>query len=94
MNVQELIESLSDLPPDAEVRLTSQPARRSHAGSWPFELAVSRVTEPFASGDHLSDFDSGPGFDRAENVVFLVEGRQLCYLREEVAESIGWRDAK
>ena len=87
MNVQELIESLSDLPPDAEVRLASQPA-------WPFEFAVSRVTEPFASGDHLSDFDSGPGFDRAENVVFLVEGRQLCYLREEVAESIGWRDRK
>lgn len=45
MTVEELIELLSDLPPETEVRLASQP-------SWPMEWAVSTVIQPDYDDDN------------------------------------------
>lgn len=67
MNVRELIEELEQYDDDTEVRLMSQP-------SWPFEYGIEGVTERDAFQGDDDDED-----DAADNSVFLLEGRQLCY---------------
>ena len=88
MGVQELIDLLSDLDPDAEVYVMSQE-------TYPFENALAGVAvrEDFIDAEdedeESEDADEGPvssherwsASDRQlpRNDVFLLEGRQLRY---------------
>ncbi|MDP3453210.1 MAG: hypothetical protein Q8R90_09670 [Bacteroidales bacterium] len=74
MTVQQLIEELEGMNPEAEVRFASQP-------SWPFEYSIDSV----AVSNPEAEFD----FEPAE-VVYLVEGNQIGYLPGHVKEEIGW----
>lgn len=71
MTVGELIESLSDFPVDAEVRLMTQP-------SWPFENRVAGV----CAAQQLTEPDCGESEEFTEEdvkVVYIVEGGQIGY---------------
>jgi len=76
MNLDTLIEILNDyreeLGGDAEIRLMTQQ-------NWPFENRICGVT----SGQEMNDTDDdGEGDDQDvadENIVYLVEGGQICY---------------
>lgn len=92
MTAQELIESLSRLDPDTEIRLMSQP-------SWPFEYSLQDdLWEPptadsgcvecgYPEDGHTEedadhDFNAYDGFEPEGNpakVAYLVEGYQLAY---------------
>jgi len=73
MTVGELITILETLDEDAEVRIASQP-------SWPFEYSVSGVTtksrcaNDYEEPEDIRDIEESP-----DDVVFIVEGQQLCY---------------
>jgi hypothetical protein len=75
MKVIELLEALSELPEDAEVRLASQP-------SWPMEFRLDGPT--FIEGEQDEDGAAGP-------VVYLTEATHLGYLPGFVARELGWR---
>ncbi|MDP2234974.1 MAG: hypothetical protein Q8J88_00950 [Bacteroidales bacterium] len=75
MTVQQLIEELEGMNPEAEVRFASQP-------NWPFEYEISNVSGFTPDGEETNDEES--------EVVYLVEGYQLGYLPEKVKFEIGW----
>lgn len=77
MTIDELIERLQEyrdeIGGDAEVRLMTQQ-------NWPFENSIYGL----ASGVEINNYDDDEGEiddgDTAEDaVLFIVEGRQLCY---------------
>jgi hypothetical protein len=76
MTVQELIESLQDLNPDAEVRFAAQP-------SWPFEYSIDYPVTAYFYDEEDEDSDE-------REVVYIAEGRQLGYLPKEAKDAIGW----
>jgi hypothetical protein len=74
MTVQELIDALSQMNPDAEVRIAHQP-------SWPFELSVGSVVSA-----EVEDDMSGTMVDN----VWIGEGSQIGYLPGAVKTALGW----
>jgi hypothetical protein len=77
MNLDSLLEILNDyreeLGGDADVRLMTQQ-------NWPFENSVCGVT----SGQEINDTDNegegeGDPDVAGENIVYIVEGGQICY---------------
>ncbi len=76
MKVIELLEALSELPEEAEVRLASQP-------SWPMEFRLDGPTF-IEEGEQDEDGSAGP-------VVYLTEAAHLGYLPGFVARELGWR---
>lgn len=68
MTVEDLIEILSTLDPQAEVRIMSQ-------RSWPFENALEGV----APGEDTWDEDEAPQGVEKDGVVYLVQGEQIGY---------------
>lgn len=74
MTVQELIDALSQMNPDAEVRIAHQP-------SWPLELSVGGVV----SAEVLDDM-SGTMVDN----VWIGEGSRIGYLPGAVKVALGW----
>ncbi len=105
MTAAELIELLSGVDPDTEVRLAEQPR-------WPFEYEIEDVVEVRmgadleenaaldAAGAVLDSDDSTPE-ERAEanrtldsastSVLYIIEGQQLAYLPGLASRAIGWR---
>ncbi len=86
MTVQDLINLLKRMDPDAEVRFASQP-------SWPFEYEINDVVEVQPPNeDEYDDDEEAPDLgDDPVAVVYLVEGSQLGYLPSHVKSEIGWR---
>ncbi len=84
VTVEELMDRLSEMPPEAEVRLAHQP-------SWPFEYSVDGWN-PVVAVESGGDDGEGPraGSGQGETVVYLVEGTQLGYLPGDAAEACGW----
>jgi hypothetical protein len=88
MTVQELMDELSDMNPDSEVRWAAQP-------SWPFEYDIASVVNVIE--DELLDEDDEfenqeiPDSPKQDDVVYLVEGTQLRYLPGYVCRAIGWK---
>lgn len=76
MKVIELLEALSELPEEAEVRLASQP-------SWPMEFRLDGPTF-IEEGEQDDDDTAGP-------VVYLTEAAHVGYLPGFVARELGWR---
>lgn len=74
MTVQDLIDILSEMNPDSQVRFASQP-------NWPFEYSINDVVEVSNNEDDE---------DNEDTTVYLVEGRQLGYLPGNVKDEIGW----
>jgi hypothetical protein len=74
MTVAELIEALQEYPEDATVRLASQP-------NWPFEYTIQGVTTLAEATEYDEDpeYDAEDGKDGDNEVVYIVEGRQLGY---------------
>ena len=76
MNLEELIERLTELRDElgvnAEVRLMTQEA-------WPFENYILGVTCTSEMNEFASDEEDEDEVDEDANVVYLVEGGQLCY---------------
>ncbi len=80
MKVYDLLNELERFDPDAEVRLMSQP-------SWPFEydlrglVAASEIETEAEGDDGFYQYSTGyaprDGYDG--EVVYLLEGAQLCY---------------
>lgn len=75
MNLDQLIELLneyrSELGGETEVRLMTQQ-------NWPFENKIHGVT----SGGEINEWDGDEGDDGDvldENILYLVEGSQVCY---------------
>ena len=87
MNVQELIDQLQDMDPDAEVRLATQP-------SYPLQAKVSTVAEVVLEPED-EDFDEA-ATDLGSPVrmaVYLSEGGEPedgPYLNSEAAAELGW----
>ena len=79
MKVQELIEILENMDPDATVLLATQPA-------WPFEYSIEGVVtrwdftefDPHNRFEHMTN-DGGLGSDPVSSDVLLLEGTQLRY---------------
>lgn len=78
MTVAELMEELSDMHPDAEVRLAMQPR-------WGFEYSMGSVVEVPAVGSE------SVSVNERSAIVYLSEGTQLGYLPGYVSEELGWR---
>jgi hypothetical protein len=77
MNLDTLIEILNDyreeLGGDAEVRLMTQQ-------NWPFENRICGVTSGQEMNDTNDDDEADDDQDVAdENIVYIVEGGQICY---------------
>lgn len=75
----ELIEALEELRSefgdDAEVRLMTQQ-------NWPFENSICRITtgaDINASREDEEDSDEDDDDVEGDNVIYIVEGQQLCY---------------
>lgn len=75
MTVQELIDELEMMDPNAEVRLAMQP-------SWPFEYSIDQIAEVSV----VNKFDE----EVEKKVLYLSEGSQLGYLPGHVGEELGW----
>ncbi len=105
MTAAELIELLSGVDPDTEVRLAEQP-------SWPFEYAIEDVVEVKLGADReenaslecaeeILDSDHSTPEERSQayrvldaastTVLYIVEGTQLTYLPGAASRAIGWR---
>ena len=105
MTAAELIELLSGVDPDCEVRLAEQP-------SWPFEYSISDVVEVKLGADReenanlecaqeILDADHATPEERAEayrvldsastTILYIVEGTQLAYLPGTASRALGWR---
>jgi len=105
MTAQDLIELLSGVDPDTEVRIAEQP-------SWPFEYSINDVVEVKMGADHeengnlecaleILDSDHSTPEERSEanrvldaasaTVLYIVEGTQLAYLPGMASREIGWR---
>lgn len=83
MTVQELIDALSQMNPDAEVRIAHQP-------SWPFELSVGRVVSAEDAFEAPEDDGDGPEELPNLEVVWIGEGSQIGYLPGAVKTALGW----
>lgn len=104
MIVQELIELLSQMNPDAEVRLAQQPR-------WPFEHVAVSVVEvdlgapdpeevslaeevlgnPESSDEEREAARNQMAHDDSKlTVVYIVEGSQIGYLPGSACKAIGW----
>lgn len=68
MKVKELMEVLSELEPDAQVLIASQP-------NWPFEIELAGVV----TRAECDEAPEQPSRDGTPTDVFLVEGQQLRY---------------
>jgi len=66
MTVQDLIDRLTDMDPDAKVYLMTQEG-------WPFENSIKGVT----LREEIEDEDDDPNLNSSD--VFIVEGSQLRY---------------
>ncbi len=105
MTASEMIQLLSAVDPDTEVRIAEQP-------SWPFEYAISGVVEVRMGADReenanlecaqeILDSDHSSPEERSEayriidaastSVLYIVEGTQLAYLPSLASRAIGWR---
>lgn len=73
LTVGELKERLDGVDDEVEVRLVEQP-------SWPFEYSLAGVT---LLTDHDLEHD---GDHEAEEILYLVEGRQICYASHDLFE--------
>jgi hypothetical protein len=71
MKVQELIEALSELDPEAEVRWMGQP-------HWPLEYTIRGVTCRSELVDDDEDEDDSSNEDKPDDVI-LVEGEHVGY---------------
>ena len=76
MTVAELMYELEQYDENLEIRLMEQP-------SWPFEYAINglvdRATVQRCDGED-GEPDRDPAADKkSDNVVFILEGNQLCY---------------
>lgn len=93
MTIQELIDELEDMRDafgeDAEVRLMMQP-------NWPLEYSIGGINDSEAikearkydDEEYDEDEDEGPDpDDDSEPIVYLLEGRQLCY-----GDKYAWND--
>jgi hypothetical protein len=78
MTVAELMEELSGMDPEAEVRLAIQPR-------WAFEHNLAGIAEVYAA-----EPESIPEEERPR-IVYLGEGAQLGYLPGCVSEELGWK---
>ena len=74
MTVQELIDQLSYMDPEAQVRFASQP-------NWPFEYEIDDVVAV-----EVEDRDR----ESPVEIVYLAEGRQIGYLPTEAKDELGW----
>lgn len=74
MTVQELIDALSQMNPNAEVRI-------AHQLSWPFELSIKSVVSA-----EVEDDMSGMMVDN----VWIGEGSRIGYLPKAVESALGW----
>lgn len=91
MNVRDLIQLLEDYDEDTEVRIAEQP-------SWPFENDITDVVGISLDIDDMGNVienedDVEEGYvtrTTTEEVVYLVEGRQIGYLPQPVKEQLGW----
>lgn len=77
MTIDEMIERLTEyrdeMGGDAEVRLMTQP-------NWPFEHSIKGLASSEEILECCRDEDEdGESDDEPENVVFIVESRQLSY---------------
>ena len=69
MTVGDMIEVLSAMNPDAEVKAMAQP-------NWPFEHTIRGLV----TREELTDDDADDLSETQETTdVFMVVGRQLCY---------------
>jgi hypothetical protein len=109
MNIQELIDQLTDLKEsygdDIEVRIASQP-------SWPFEHDISQVEMVDFSEGEQCGYCGGSGRDEEEEcpecegsgtvkdpdetgkVIYLGEGLQIGYLPSQATEALGWKEGR
>ncbi len=92
MTVGELKEMLEDLDDAMEVRLAHQP-------SWPFEYSIRDGLVMDIKGcdpEDLpeTDMDGSRFVDdhEPEEILYLVEGRQIGYLPGVVSKALGWRE--
>lgn len=83
MTVQELIETLSQMNPNAEVRIAHQP-------SWPFELSVGSVVSAEDAFEAPEDDEDEPEELPNLEVVWIGEGSQIGYLPGAVKSALGW----
>jgi len=74
MKVKELIESLRECDPEANVVLTTQPR-------WPLEYQIAGLVTREGCRDESGLIQAGAG--QAPNDVILVEGEQLGYGERE-----------
>ena len=74
MTVQELIDQLSYIDPEAQVRFASQP-------NWPYEHEIDDVVAV-----EVEDRERAAPVE----IVYLAEGRQIGYLPTEAKEELGW----
>ena len=83
MIVQDLIDELESMDPEAEVRFASQP-------NWPMEYSIDCVLE--SSECCLDDDDDEEKeIDDSTNAVYLAEKEQIGYLPSNVSRELGWR---
>lgn len=104
MRVQDLIEELQNMDPEAEVRIATQP-------SWPFEHSCANVVEVDLGVPGPEDVEAAHGVlndpdcdddekefarrvlqhdDSKPKIVYLAEGRQVGYLPGVVRSELGW----
>lgn len=105
MTAADLIELLSGVDPDTEVRIAEQPR-------WPFEYTIDDVVEVKMGADReengnleaageILDSDYSTAEERQEanrvidaastSVLYIVEGTQLAYLPGMASRAMGWR---
>ena len=80
MTKGELFDELDQLDDDVEIRFASQP-------SWPFEYSINNVVVVDTEEDEFTEDDR---YTNGEQIVYLVEGKQIGYLPGNVKNEIGW----
>jgi len=89
MTVSELMDILADADPDAEVRIAEQPR-------WAFEYElrdaqiVSYPEEETIDSEDGDDFTLDKNHKSGQQIVYLEEGTQLCYLHTLAHEALQW----
>ena len=82
MKVSELIEFLEEQDPDAEVLVMMQQ-------NWPFENRICGVTSGRDMNEADDDDEGDDDQDVAdENIVYIVEGGQICYGSKRAWENL------
>lgn len=75
MTVQDLMDLLSELPSDMEVRFASQP-------NYPFEYSIDDAVVVEVENNRTGE---------ETEILYLSEGRQIGYLPGSVSSELGWR---